>query len=90
MKAAVISEFGQSPQYVDHAEPVPDGSSETLIEVSAAGLHHNPRTRRGHPLKAMPLNDVRCAWKQAPRCNERIVITSSRTPSVVFHQEEVQ
>lgn len=43
MKAAVISEFGQSPQYVDHADPVPDGSNEALVEVIAAGLHHITR-----------------------------------------------
>jgi hypothetical protein len=38
MKAAVIDSLGRGPRFADFAEPVVTGG-ETLVEVTAAGLH---------------------------------------------------
>ncbi len=45
MKAAVITAFGQPPHYGDHADPVPHGPGEMLVDVLAVGLHHLTRGR---------------------------------------------
>lgn len=43
MNAAILTSFGQPPHYDNHADPVPNGPGEMLVEVLAVGLH--PLTR---------------------------------------------
>ncbi|MGW1619552.1 quinone oxidoreductase family protein [Streptomyces sp. NPDC002172] len=43
MHAAVVTSFGDPPQYRDHPDPVVRGTDEVVVEVLAAGLH--PRVR---------------------------------------------
>ena len=43
MKAAVVTEFGVPPRYLEHPEPVAHGRGEAVVDVLAAGLH--PRVR---------------------------------------------
>lgn len=43
MHAAVVTSFDAPPRYLEHAEPVPRGKDEIVVEVLAAGLH--PRVR---------------------------------------------
>lgn len=45
MKAALITTFGQPPQYGEHPDPTPSNANEMLVDVLAVGLHHVTRGR---------------------------------------------
>ncbi len=45
MKAAVIYQRGQLPQYTDFAEPVPQNDDEVLVTVKAVAIKHFDKGR---------------------------------------------
>lgn len=45
MRAAVVRDFGRPPRYEEYRVPSPEGASEELVTVVAAGLH--PRVKSG-------------------------------------------
>lgn len=45
MKAAVIYQKGELPQYVDFPEPTPQNSNEVLVSVKAVAIKHFDKGR---------------------------------------------